>query len=664
MARKNTILQQLLFPVVAILVVLTAVIIGSVIRVFTSSYSEEVNKQNLHLAEYLADAVGTFLDGAYSLTDEIVHNADIISMDGNVQHTVLASTVARNSYLETMYIQRLDGVQTGRSSGSLGNRKDRWWFKQLLDTKKPFISNAYYSVATDMPCTSVFFPIADDDKIVGNIGVDIKLDYLQSLVERYTNEGGARYSFIIDGEGGVVAHPDSKYIREVYNYKTLTHTVSVKDETGAVLRDEQGNIRTKEEKFFADDSLIASVAMLLTGNKGTETVKIDGTDAFLAYAPIPLKGDSKSWGIITVQSKKNAFSLMNHIIVIMLVVACIILILAIVILIVVAKRLTNPIGRIIPVLQSFANDDFSKRIEPSKSNNEIDDIITAFNNVSALMETSRAREHDLGNKLFLETQNLAVATKETAATSQDSNAAVKEIVATMEDSNALSENISSKIQDVSLIAKKNSNDVAEGVASIEKNVEQLHAIFNANQQNIDGMKDLGEKIESIWDIVTLINSIADQAKIIAFNTELEVASAGEAGEPFRIVASEIRRLSDGIIDGTKEIKEKITEIQKSSDSLILASESSTEKINAGYENAKELGEKFESIKSSSEITATSAQDITEIIQQQAIGSEQILIALKQIAGGVENFSAATENISRSAENLRGISEELNSQMNK
>ncbi len=269
------------------------------------------------------------------------------------------------------------------------------------------------------------------------------------------------------------------------------------------------------------------------------------------------------------------------------------------------------------------------------------------------------KERKIGERLFEEAQNLVVATKETAATSQDSSAAVKEIVATMEDSNVLSENISTKIKDVSSVANQTSSDVTEGVAQIEQNVAQLHEIFNANQQTIDGIKVLSEKIESIWDIVTLINNVADQAKIIAFNAELEASTAGEAGKSFRIVANEIRRLSDGIIDGTREIKERINEIQHSSDSLILASESGTEKINAGYENARGLEAKFASIKSSAEITASSADNIAEIIRQQASASEQILIALKEISAGVENFTVATDNISLASENVRKISEDLN-----
>ena len=284
-------------------------------------------------------------------------------------------------------------------------------------------------------------------------------------------------------------------------------------------------------------------------------------------------------------------------------------------------------------------------------------IILSFSIILTIKKMHKD-EMNLGLKLFEQTQTLVVAAKENAATAQDQSAAVKEIVATMEESNELSENISRKIKNVSQIAEKTSLDVQDGVSSIEKNVNQLHEIFRANKETIEGMKHLDEKIKTIWDIVSLINNVADQAKIIAFNAELEASNAGEAGKSFRIVANEIRRLSDGIIDGTKEIKQRINEIQQSSDLLILTSKNGTKQINEGYENAKNLKEKFESIKGSAEVTAGSAGDITEIIQQQASASEQILITLKQISIGVENFSTATDNISASSENIRTMSESM------
>jgi len=264
------------------------------------------------------------------------------------------------------------------------------------------------------------------------------------------------------------------------------------------------------------------------------------------------------------------------------------------------------------------------------------------------------------NRLIDETEELTSSSKENAETAQNQSAAVKEIVATMEDNTELSENISKKIKDVTSLANKTSEDVADGVQHLEENVAQLGKIAEANQNTIAGIKALGDKIANIWDIVTLINTVADQAKIIAFNAELEASSAGEAGHNFHIVATEIRRLADGIIDGTKEIKESITEIQKSSDSLILMSENGTERIKEGVENAKSLENRFSSIKNASEVTAGSADEITTIISQQAIASEQILISLKQIAGGVDKFKVATEDISVASEKLSLIAQELRS----
>ncbi len=281
-------------------------------------------------------------------------------------------------------------------------------------------------------------------------------------------------------------------------------------------------------------------------------------------------------------------------------------------------------------------------------------FVIFISKLRAMMERAKIASHSLAE----ETQNLAISSKETAATAQDQSAAVKEIVATMEDNTALSENISQKIKDVSKVAGKTNGDVNEGVSFIEENVRQLQEIASTNNNTISGIRNLGDKIENIWDIVTLINSVADQAKIIAFNAELEASSAGESGKNFHIVATEIRRLADGIIDGTKEIKDKITEIQETSDTLILESETGTEKIQSGVDNAKSLEERFRSIKNASEITAESADKITTIIQQQAIASEQILVTLRQISSGVENFSSATENISKASQNLKTIADEL------
>lgn len=185
------------------------------------------------------------MDGAFSMTEEISKNPSILTMNTDIQTPILADCVARNEYLELLYIQDTTGMQTGRSSGELADRSTRWWFTQTMDEKKSFISKSYYSVNTGMPCASIFFPMYASDDICGVFAVDIKLDYLQSIIEQFSDTDNGEYSFIIDGEGVVVAHPDNTQIEELYNYAALTKTVSRKDSNGNVMKDEEGNILRK-----------------------------------------------------------------------------------------------------------------------------------------------------------------------------------------------------------------------------------------------------------------------------------------------------------------------------------------------------------------------------------------------------------------------------------
>ena len=276
-----------------------------------------------------------------------------------------------------------------------------------------------------------------------------------------------------------------------------------------------------------------------------------------------------------------------------------------------------------------------------------------------LINSIQKNDKNIKKLLYEETQNLAVATKESAATGQDQSAAIKEIVATVEDSDNLNSNANTKITNVSELASKSKDDVNSGIIFLNETVDSLmNNISESNKNTIDGIKDLGIRIGTIWDIVKVINDFADQAKIIAFNSELEANAAGKAGRPFHIVATEIRRLSDQIIESTHEIKEKIQEVQHASDNLITTSEGSEKLIADSYKSIELIEERFAGIKESSEITAKSAEDIKTFMQQLSTASGQILVTMKQIAIGVENFSESTENISRTSEKLKEIAAQM------
>lgn len=248
--RQQGILTRILTPIVGIVSGMAILILLSIGIVFTKGYETQIYTQNAELASAVSGQVETFMQMAYNLSAELAENEAILSMENSRQVPVLTSNITRNDYFELLYTQGMDGMQTARSSGELGDRSNRWWFQQITKSKEAFVSKSYYSVGTQMPCASVFVPMLKDNSMIGVFGADLKLDSLLDLTQQYSDTQQGKYSFIIDGEGVVVAHPETECYQELYNYVNFTKTVSVKDEKGETLYDEEGNILTEEQPII------------------------------------------------------------------------------------------------------------------------------------------------------------------------------------------------------------------------------------------------------------------------------------------------------------------------------------------------------------------------------------------------------------------------------
>ena len=304
------------------------------------------------------------------------------------------------------------------------------------------------------------------------------------------------------------------------------------------------------------------------------------------------------------------------------------------------------------------NDIFTVKLMPTDISNEISYNMYLINNVIKLFRSVFDKIQGIGQNIVKPVQDLTEIANETASTAYEQSAGVKEILATMEDNDIQTRLILKRITDVTEIASRTTENVEIGFETLRSNLIKMNEITDANVSTITGIRVLSEKIESIWEIVNIIKDISDQTRIIAFNAELEASGAGDAGKKFHIVANEIRRLAAGITDSVEQIRERITEIQHSSDNLIIASESGTERIGEGCHLTVNLESKFTEIKTSSEITSESANEIQSIIQQQSNAFDQIVATIREISSGIENISSATNTVNTATDRLKNAADRL------
>lgn len=664
--KKKSILKQMLIPVIAVICLLAAMILA----IFMTAYEKDVYSRNEDISDLLAGEIGVFMDGAYSVNEELAENPSILTMDTEIQTAVLAQCVAKNDYLEQIYIQGTDGMQTGRSQGELADRSTRWWFIQTMSEKKPFISKSYYSVATGMPCASIFFPMYKGEELVGIYAADMKLDFLQNLIGEYSQEEDGRISFVIDGEGVVVAHPNAQQIEEQYNYQEMVRTVSVKDGTGAVKKDAEGNIITEQIPLEVSEEFGQMIGEVMKGNSGSSKISYEGDTYYASYTAIPLKGESDSWSLVTLHKKSAAMATVNGMLKAAAAILAVGVTIALFIMVVLVRRLTRPLTVITGLIGEAAEGDFSIRAE-EESGNEVGLLAGSFNTmagkISGILGRIMASAEELavcsGKLQHIEgnMEAIGASLKEITAGTEEQTEDVSRVVDKMADM----ENDFRELKDRSGIllgeAKNAIHSGRKGEESIQELKKQNEHVERNVEQSYHRIKTLEAYSEKIADIVGAISDISSETELLSLNASIEAARAGEAGRGFAVVAESIGRLAADSTSATGKIEKIIAELCREIETTVLDIEKVKDSMAVQMEAAQKVEEIFGSYQEMAGQTSSSANAIDGLIAEMYEIDHAIIQAVQRIRDISQNTESLSGEVIASLEDeLGNIRNEVNS----
>ncbi|MCR5763631.1 MAG: methyl-accepting chemotaxis protein [Treponema sp.] len=218
--------------------------------------------------------------------------------------------------------------------------------------------------------------------------------------------------------------------------------------------------------------------------------------------------------------------------------------------------------------------------------------------------------------------------------------------------------ITDNIKAVHKSAEDTQSSVYEAIVLLQEEIKKITMITNANIMTITGIKNLGSKIEDVWDVIKKIELLAEKDKMIAFNAELKINAAETEGQNFHIIAYSLRRLVSTIKSSTKEIKETLESILEKADNLIITSEGGTQKIRSGSNFYTGLEEDFKTMLTSSDITLESVTSIHDIINRQYEAFLQINASLLQMSDGFNQFANDSQLIKNASEKLINNANEL------
>jgi len=271
---------------------------------------------------------------------------------------------------------------------------------------------------------------------------------------------------------------------------------------------------------------------------------------------------------------------------------------------------------------------------------------------------------EAGLRIASASNEILSSTEELSAGSSEQASSVEEVTATIEEFSNTSRQIAGTAEMVEEQANNSLKKTIESTASMENAAQAMNDIRGSAENTSKRILELGHKSEKIDEVAQFINEIASQTKLLSLNASIEAAGAGEAGKRFSVVAEEIRNLAENVSQSAGEITDLIKEIRNSINASIMSTEEELKKVNAGVDLTNSVTVNLNEVYSTIDKTTQLSREIRTGTDQQKSASEQIVVTMKEISSVVQQSAISTEQVSKSAEDLNKLAEDFKETLEK
>ncbi len=270
-------------------------------------------------------------------------------------------------------------------------------------------------------------------------------------------------------------------------------------------------------------------------------------------------------------------------------------------------------------------------------------------NAAQLDEYSRHALSDVkqmvlsGRDIDASIAQLSFATEETCSSVLQISEMIKSIQESATRSVVLAEQVSDSATRTGMEAVQHAE---AGIHAIKEQVSSLAEVVNR----------LGAKSFQIGKIITVIEEIADQTRLLALNAAILAAQAGNHGVAFAVVAHEVRMLADRTFLSTKEIVDVVTSVQKETNSSVQLADNGIRVVNAGIELIGKVRKSLEQIAENSVVSTEMSRAIQLEASEKTAAVAGINSSVETLRNQIQEISSAAANQTLRTMNLNRLME--------
>jgi len=288
---------------------------------------------------------------------------------------------------------------------------------------------------------------------------------------------------------------------------------------------------------------------------------------------------------------------------------------------------------------------------------------TSIGEMVAINTEVRENIHNLALSLQETTsaiEEMTFSSKEVANNIEELSTAAEDTAAFMNQIDVSINQVETNATETSKLSETVTNDAEIGVNAIKQTIQGIDRIKESSRIAADAIGNLGQRINEIGNILSVIDDVAEQTNLLALNAAIIAAQAGEHGRGFAVVADEIKALAERTGASTKEIADLIKGIQSESRNAISVMSRGVEDVDDGVRLGHNAEDALRNIVDSAKRSTLMIQNIAQATVEQARGSKQVTNAISRIAETVQQIALATQEQAKGAEHIMQSAERIKS----